>query len=310
MSILGSILGSVVKSNATGKAKDALVDAAGQAQTSTVGAANNVIGLNAPGVDLYGRSINALSQRAGLGGNLGSANLPTQGVAPSSGGAPAGDLTGMSASENGAAPSGNALTPDVGAPAISPGSFGDLSNPTLNLPSAPTQLSTSANDFAGSPDYRFLLDRGTDAVNSDFAHRGALNSGAAMKGIADYASGLASTKFNDWRDFNAGENAKATAQFNTDRTNAQSQYADSRDYLTGQYNQQTQDLTGLANGGANALSTTGNALTQIGSAGALAATNIGNAKAGSALQKGNIWSNTVADVDGQLQSAATKFLPF
>jgi hypothetical protein len=47
--------------------------------------------------------------------------------------------------------------------------------------------------YANSGGFNFLLNQGTDAVNSNMASRGLLNSGADIKGLEDYRSGLAST---------------------------------------------------------------------------------------------------------------------
>lgn len=56
-----------------------------------------------------------------------------------------------------------------------------------------TMLDGGPGGYADSGGMKFLLNQGTDAVNSNMASRGLLNSGADMKGLEDYRSGLAST---------------------------------------------------------------------------------------------------------------------
>ncbi|CAJ0899812.1 hypothetical protein R6138_04376 [Ralstonia thomasii] len=55
----------------------------------------------------------------------------------------------------------------------------------------------SANDAAATPGYQFTLDQGLRAVQNSAAARGLGTSGAAMKGAAGYATGLANSTYND-----------------------------------------------------------------------------------------------------------------
>lgn len=52
--------------------------------------------------------------------------------------------------------------------------------------------------FADSGGFNFLMDQGTNAVNSNFYARGLGESGAAMKGLEKYRYGLASTYLNQY----------------------------------------------------------------------------------------------------------------
>ena len=56
--------------------------------------------------------------------------------------------------------------------------------------------STAANNaftkYLGSSGYNFQLNQGLNAVNNNYATRGALDSGAAVKALNDYAQGQAS----------------------------------------------------------------------------------------------------------------------
>lgn len=62
---------------------------------------------------------------------------------------------------------------------------------------------TAASDAAfqrylDSSGYQFLLNAGNDAITANQAAAGLLNSGSTLKGITDYAQGLASTKFDNY----------------------------------------------------------------------------------------------------------------
>lgn len=61
---------------------------------------------------------------------------------------------------------------------------------SLSKPFDPTQI-------AQDPGYQFELDQGTQALNRSLGAKGQVFSGAALKGAADYATGLASQNVND-----------------------------------------------------------------------------------------------------------------
>lgn len=62
------------------------------------------------------------------------------------------------------------------------------------------QLKGGPGGFADSGGFKFLLDQGTNSVNSNFYSRGLGQSGAAMKGLEKYRYGLASTFLNQYMD--------------------------------------------------------------------------------------------------------------
>lgn len=68
-------------------------------------------------------------------------------------------------------------------------------------------LNGGPGGFADSGGMKFLLDQGTNQVNSNFYSRGLGQSGAAMKGLEKYRHGLASTYLNQYMDqvFNLGK---------------------------------------------------------------------------------------------------------
>jgi hypothetical protein len=63
-----------------------------------------------------------------------------------------------------------------------------------------TDQGSALSNFANSGGMGFLLGEGTDAVNSNFYARGLGQSGAAMKGLEKYRSGLASTYLQQYMD--------------------------------------------------------------------------------------------------------------
>lgn len=68
----------------------------------------------------------------------------------------------------------------------------DPTNPLMQSFQAPT-----AEQAAQTPGYQFTLDNGLRAVQNSAAARGLGTSGAALRGAADYASGLANSTYND-----------------------------------------------------------------------------------------------------------------
>jgi hypothetical protein len=61
-----------------------------------------------------------------------------------------------------------------------------------------SMLNGGPGGFADSGGFKFLMNQGTQDVNSNMASRGLLNSGADMKGLEDYRGGLAQTFLNNY----------------------------------------------------------------------------------------------------------------
>lgn len=82
-------------------------------------------------------------------------------------------------------------------------------------PSTDGALSAGALEaFRNSPDYQFALTEGVKGIDRSAASKGLLLSGGQLKGVTDYASGLATTNLNNYltrlRDLaGLGENAGA-----------------------------------------------------------------------------------------------------
>jgi hypothetical protein len=118
----------------------------------------------------------------------------------------------------------------------------DGSNPLMQRFSAPT-----AAQAESTPGYQFTQQQGLKAVQNSMAARGLGTSGAALKGAAGYATGLADSTYND----------VYNRALNTFNTNYQAQ--------AGNVNR----LQGLVSNGQNAAATNG-------TIGAATAGNIGN----------------------------------
>ncbi|MBJ9964500.1 hypothetical protein [Burkholderia seminalis] len=147
---------------------------------------------------------------------------------------------------------------DLGASYINPLKDA-LSNPMLTQQfsygdfNAPT-----AEQAAATPGYQFTLDQGLKSVQNGAAARGLGTSGAAMKGAANYATGLANSTYNDV--FN-----RALNTYNTNLGKAQSTFQTNYNSAANNVNR----LLGVVGNGQNAAATNG-------SLGAAAAGSIGN----------------------------------
>jgi len=86
---------------------------------------------------------------------------------------------------------------DLGTEAINPLAQLTGTNPGGNPLTSPLTKPFTPQDLASTPGYQFTLDQGMQGVNNQLAASGLLKSGAAVKAGANYASGLASTTYND-----------------------------------------------------------------------------------------------------------------
>jgi hypothetical protein len=130
----------------------------------------------------------------------------------------------------------------------------------------PTQAQLEA-----TPGYQFNLTQGEKAVTNSAASRGLGVSGAALRGAADYASGLADTTYQN--------------QFNNFQT---------------QQNNLYNRLSGLADLGESAGAGVGTAATQTGSGIAGSNIGIGNAQAAAAMASGNSVASGANNVSNTL----------
>lgn len=361
ISAANSVIGGAIQGNAAEKAKDASIHAQQQARIDQQRAANEVRGLQAPGVQAYNNGLNALTGRLGL---------PTAGVqaAITNSGQEAGadylayvqnnpDLLaegnrvvgkgefatledygrwhrqtfgaqGRELPTRGLPPADQTQQPAAGAPPAqqnaltgNPGTFGNTQDPTWTPPAAyeaPTYDAPSAfqfdlETFKNDPGLQWALSQGTGQVQAGAGAGGYLQSGAAMKAIADRGQKTGYTYFAGERDsaYNryANDRSFGRSTFENDRGFGYGQYLDNyrlgranyesdRNYLTGRYDQGTNDLFRYLGVGQDALASTSNAISGAGTASANAAMGIGNAQAGNALQQGSIWSGVAGDLGG------------
>jgi spore coat protein CotH len=77
---------------------------------------------------------------------------------------------------------------------------------TFNKKLSELQKPFNWSDLENSPGYKFTLDQGLKGVQSGFAAKGLGTSGAAMKGAADYTTGLASNTYTQRLQEHLGQN--------------------------------------------------------------------------------------------------------
>jgi hypothetical protein len=76
--------------------------------------------------------------------------------------------------------------------------IGNAQNSITQQPANDINPNSGFDAFRDSSGYQFRLNEGLDAVNSGYAGRGVLQSGAAQRGINDYAQGFASNEFGNY----------------------------------------------------------------------------------------------------------------
>jgi len=140
---------------------------------------------------------------------------------------------------------------------------------TGKLSELTTPISVNPDDFLNSEMYKFQSQQGQKAVTNSAAARGLGNSGAALKGAAAFANGLAST---NWQQ-----------NFNNQVTNQTNAYS---------------RLKGLVDTGQSAAAQTGSAGTAAANTSANAAIGAGNAQAAGANATGGAISNLANNLGG------------
>lgn len=85
-------------------------------------------------------------------------------------------------------------------------------------------------DYFNDEGYQFAKKEGMDGIQNSAAARGGLQSGATLKALADYNSGLANQYYGDaWNRYNTA-NRNARSDYQDDRNYGRSVYTDDRDY--------------------------------------------------------------------------------
>jgi hypothetical protein len=85
--------------------------------------------------------------------------------------------------------------------------------PSLIAPFQPTQA-----QLAATPGYQFTLQQGEQATQNSFAAQGLADSGAALKGAANYAEGLAGTTFQQQFQNYLGQHQQIYSMLNAQQT--------------------------------------------------------------------------------------------
>lgn len=151
------------------------------------------------------------------------------------------------------------------------GRLNDLTSTNYNLPTAPDGNFTQ-EDLEATPGYKFTREQGLKAVQNSAAARGLGVSGAALKGAATFATGLADQTYNTR--FGQQVTAYEKALQGVEEQRAIKQDAYSR-------------LKGLVDTGATAAGNAANVVSGIGKSQQQAAQNVGEAQAGAAINSAN-----------------------
>jgi homoserine kinase len=140
---------------------------------------------------------------------------------------------------------------------------------TAKLPSLTSPIVMDETTLRNTPGYQFNLSQGLKSVQNGAAARGLGSSGAALKGAAGYATGLADSTYQN--------------QFNNELASRQNTY---------------NQLMGVANLGENAGAQTGNIGAQLAGNAGQATVGAGNAIAGGLNGAGNALTNAAGSYAG------------
>lgn len=194
---------------------------------------------------------------------------------------------------------------------------GSSATPTPTPAPAPTPTPSVSpqmqafNAFYGTPLYQVPLQEGLEGVNANWAARGMLESGAAMKSISDYSAGHAAGGLRDYFSllgnqqaigFNAASGqAGASQNYANSIQGANTNYANA---LTGLNSAFANNATGLGQSYANNVS---GALGQLGQGQAQGAINIGNALGQGAIANANNTNAMIGGIGSALGNMAGYF---
>lgn len=167
------------------------------------------------------------------------------------------------------------------------------------------QFGFDPTKIADNPNYQFQMNEGIDAVKRAAAATGTLGSSQTLKGVANYAGGLASTSIGQ-------DYAQALNTFNTNRNNTLSNYTiplgvgqnavGQSGQELGQYGQQVgQNLIGTAQYAGNAGMANAKNIQQL-------LLDQGQAKASGSIQQGNIWGGAANSLMAAIPGLSTPAL--
>jgi hypothetical protein len=184
---------------------------------------------------------------------------------------------------------------------------------TLPLPPGVAQGPQNAafNAFYNTPLYQVPLQEGQDALNANWAARGMLESGAAMKSISDYGAGHAAGGLRDYISLLGNQQAlgfsAASGQAGVGQTYANSIQGANANYgnaLSGLNSAFANNATGLTQGYASGVS---GALSQLGQAQAQGAINAGNINSNAIMANANNTNSMIGGIGNALGQAAGYF---
>ncbi len=170
-----------------------------------------------------------------------------------------------------------------------------------------------------TPGYKFTLDQGLKSTQNSFAAKGLANSGAALKGAATFATGLANNTYEDrLKDYLNSYNSQYTNTqnaytsqagqalntYNTSFTNALNATNTGYNRAANAYGQQLDAAGNLITTGANAGAQVGSIGTQTGANVANSLTGGANATAAGIVGSSNAIANTISGVSNNALTAA------
>ena len=129
---------------------------------------------------------------------------------------------------------------------------GTAANQTLNaeLPSLTAPFQPTQAQLAATPGYQFTLQQGEQAVQNSYAAQGLGDSGAALKGAANYAEGLAGTTFQQQFQNYLGQNQQIYSMLNTQQSLGENAAAQTGTIGSGLAQSSGAALIGAGNAGA------------------------------------------------------------
>ena len=150
---------------------------------------------NATAKDIYGQNKANMTPYADRGNAAGAQINALLGLGGSPGTAATRPIVGYDTQDYGGE-RGNTRTPI----------YGDATPGTPGM-DATTAAHNAFDTFHNSDGYQFRLNQGTDAINNNYAARGMLQSGAAMKALTNYGQGAASDEFGKYVNYLGGQQA-------------------------------------------------------------------------------------------------------
>lgn len=150
------------------------------------------------------------------------------------------------------------------------------------------------NQIAGDPSFQFQMQQGTQALERSAAAKGTLLTGGALKSLARFGQGLASTFDDKYYNRDLGQYQMAHDIFNQNQT--------------GQFNR----LSTLAGMGQTSAGQLGNTGSSYGANAGNTMTDIGNAQAAGTVGGANAWNSALGQIANNTQygQAGSSYPPY